>query len=308
MLILALALRRIDGASKVMIALMTEYEVWRTARFLNKHGQDVKECMFHEDFESIVSSNIIITTHDLVSYFSLEDENHGKFEGFLGFVDEIDRLSNAHPLSYRGGNKVIQTFGRGFFGFCADPLTKEDKGPEGLGLPETAETTQIKLGEEWKPETDYKEIRESGDAVYQRIVEESKSQKLLLVSKTKEEMAILKTNIDKACKKIKLAKKVITFDPEDVHKKKNWQLIHDLDGSDVDVVITWQVGARSINYWKQCLVIAMFIFDQEKELRQCGGRSNRNFPSDKLIQFRMVVNEETIRRQKDDQEKSQNSC
>ena len=70
-LILALVLRRIDGASKVMIALMTEYEVWRTAKFLKEHGQDVKECMFHEDFESIVSSNIIITTHDLVSYFSL---------------------------------------------------------------------------------------------------------------------------------------------------------------------------------------------------------------------------------------------
>lgn len=63
--------------------------------------------MFPEDFESIVSSNIIITTHDLVSYFSLEEGNNGKFEGFLGFVDEIDRLSNAHPLSYRGGNKVI---------------------------------------------------------------------------------------------------------------------------------------------------------------------------------------------------------
>ncbi len=35
-------------------------------------------------------------------------------------------------------------------------------------------------------------------------------------------MTILKKNIDKACKGIKLAKKVITFDPEDVHNKKNW--------------------------------------------------------------------------------------
>jgi len=106
-LILALVLRRIDGASKVMIALMTEYEVWRTAKFLKLHGQDVNECMYHEDFESIVSSNIIITTHNLVSYFGLEEENHNKFDQFLGFVDEIDRLSNTHPLSYRGGNKVI---------------------------------------------------------------------------------------------------------------------------------------------------------------------------------------------------------
>ena len=32
--ILALALRRLDPKSKVIIALMTEYEVWRTAKFL----------------------------------------------------------------------------------------------------------------------------------------------------------------------------------------------------------------------------------------------------------------------------------
>jgi|GEM_PF-4254107 len=63
--------------------------------------------MFHEDFESIASSNIIITTHDLVSYFGLIEENHKKLDPFIGFVDEIDRLSNTHPLSFSGGNKVI---------------------------------------------------------------------------------------------------------------------------------------------------------------------------------------------------------
>ena len=228
--------------------------------------------MFHEDFESIASSNIIITTHDLVSYFGLIEENHKKLDPFIGFVDEIDRLSNTHPLSFSGGNKVIQTFGRGFFGFCADSLTEEDEGPEGLGLPEDTETTQINLSDELKPEINYDKIEDSGDDVYERIAEESIDQKVLLVAKTMEEMATLKANIDRACKKIKLAtdirsgakplvKKVITFDPEDVHKKKNWQLIHDLDESNVDIVITWQAGARSINYWKKCLVIALFIFD-----------------------------------------------
>jgi len=74
------------------------------------------------------------------------------------------------------------------------------------------------------------------------------------------------------------------------------------DKNNVDIVITWAVGARSINYWQKCLVISLFIFDLKEELRQCGGRSNRNFPRDKLIQIRVVVNAETVKRQKDDQE------
>ena len=101
-------------------------------------------------------------------------------------------------------------------------MTEEDEGPEGLGLPESTEITQIQLDEKWKPEVDYQEMKESGEALYQKIAEESKSHKLHLVVKTSDEMASVRTHIAQACKKIKLVKKVITFDPEDVRKEKNW--------------------------------------------------------------------------------------
>lgn len=123
-----------------------------------------------------------------------------------------------------------------------------------------------------------------------------------MVAKTKGEIAKNQQKINQLCKSLKVKKKVVTFDPEDIEKKKNWKDIHDLDKNNVDIVITWAVGARSINYWQKCLVISLFIFDLKEELRQCGGRSNRNFPRDKLIQIRVVVNAETVKRQKDDQE------
>jgi hypothetical protein len=65
---------------------------------------------------------------------------------------------------------------------------------------------------------------------------------------------------------MKLQKKVITFDPE-AADQKNWKLVKELDQNEVDIVVTWQVGARSVNYWKQCLPIALCSFEQEKELR-----------------------------------------
>lgn len=129
--------------------------------------------MYHTDFDSIANSSLIITTHDLISYFGSKEENHKKLEPFIGFIDEIDRLSNTHPLSFDGGNKVAEAFGRGFFGFCADPLSGEQEGPLGLGLPEGVVTTQINMDGEFEPKIDYCEITDSGDDVYRRIINES---------------------------------------------------------------------------------------------------------------------------------------
>jgi len=64
-------------------------------------------------------------------------------------------------------------------------------------------------------------------------------------------------------------KKAIIFDPEDDKKQFGaiWKQIQALDESDIDIVVTCMVAARSINFWKQCTVVAMFIFDEDRELR-----------------------------------------
>jgi transcription termination factor Rho len=149
--VLALAMRRMSPDAKLIISLLTEYEVWRMSDFLNCHGQDVKECQKQEDFASMVDSHIIITTHEVLSYFGEHDQLE-QLKPFFLFVDEIDRLSTAHPLSFYGGNKVLSAFGRGFFGFCADPLTELDKGSEGLGCPDEMQITYMNTGDEFKPE------------------------------------------------------------------------------------------------------------------------------------------------------------
>ena len=66
--VLALAFRRVDPKSKLIISLLTEYEVKRMSQFLNDHGQNVKGCLHYKKFDSIVDSNIIITTHEVLSY------------------------------------------------------------------------------------------------------------------------------------------------------------------------------------------------------------------------------------------------
>jgi hypothetical protein len=135
------------------------------SEFLNYHGQDVKECQKYQDFDSMVDSQIIITTHEVLSYFG-ENNQLEKLKPFFLFVDEVDRLSTAHPLSFYGGNKVLSAFDRGFFGFCADPLTDLDKGSKGLGCPDEMKITHMNTGDEIKPEIEHREIHDSGDSLY----------------------------------------------------------------------------------------------------------------------------------------------
>ena len=125
------------------------------------------------------------------------------------------------------------------------------------------------MGEEFKPEIKETTIDCAGDSLYEYIVEKSTSQKLVVCCKFVEEMDEVRNMILKQRKHKAVKKKVITFDPEGKYQGSttNWKLIKALDENDVDIVVTWEVGARSINYWKQCTVVALFIFDQERELR-----------------------------------------
>lgn len=63
-----------------------------------------------------------------------------------------------------------------------------------------------------------------------------------------------------------------------------------------DVVVTWQAGNRSTNYFAQCYPVALFEFPLDKELKQLIGRSNREFPTKKEFRGAFVNNEDTRRR------------
>jgi len=57
-----------------------------------------------------------------------------------------------------------------------------------------------------------------------------------------------------------------------------------------DIVVTWEAGNRSKNYFRQCYPIAMFHFLQEKELNQLMGRSIRDLEILKYLkEFRGAV-------------------
>jgi len=73
------------------------------------------------------------------------------------------------------------------------------------------------------------------------------------------------------------------FDPEEedpAEKGKNTRLFKALDGkAEPSCIVTWQVGIRGINYWKQCYPVAWFAIKAKSDYEQFLGRSNREFPA-----------------------------
>lgn len=79
------------------------------------------------------------------------------------------------------------------------------------------------------------------------------------------------------------------FDPEEAdpqEKGKNTRLFNGLDNlesgsttaSKVNCIVTWQVGIRGINYWKQCYPVAWYPLQRASDYEQFLGRSNRQYP------------------------------
>jgi len=56
-----------------------------------------------------------------------------------------------------------------FYGSSADPLTKHDKGPNGLGCPVSTEYVTMNMEEDRQPLVNIDEINESGPELYRKL-------------------------------------------------------------------------------------------------------------------------------------------
>jgi len=101
-----LSLAQIDSGKRIAIALMSIYEVHVMTEFFEKNSQKVNKCRTEEQFCAAADSKIIITTHEVLALIGLHD-NTGQLEDYMLLIDEIDRFSNAHELSFIGSNKII---------------------------------------------------------------------------------------------------------------------------------------------------------------------------------------------------------
>ena len=74
-----------------------------------------------------------------------------------------------------------------------------------------------------------------------------------------------------------------------------------------DIVVTWEAGNRSKNYFPRCYPVAMFHFQQRKELNQLMGRSVRDLEQLKAHpEFRgAVVDNEGTRKRKEERAKEE---
>ena len=73
------------------------------------------------------------------------------------------------------------------------------------------------------------------------------------------------------------------FDPEEddpSKKARNTVIFKNLEVQDkIDCIVTWRVGIRGINYWKQCYPVAWYQISTMREYVQFMGRSNRDYPA-----------------------------
>lgn len=142
--------------------------------FFEKNSQKVNKCRTEEQFCAAADSKIIITTHEVLALIGLHD-NTGQLEDYMLLIDEIDRFSNAHELSFIGSNKIIQANKEGFIGFCSDPLSKKDFTEDGLGCQLGTEITLVNMGGDLKPEVEEVFTDLSGDPLYEYILGQSDS-------------------------------------------------------------------------------------------------------------------------------------
>jgi hypothetical protein len=116
---------------------------------------------------------------------------------YYGYIDEIDRLSEQHPLGFKGAKELLKSF-KHVYGTSADQLTEDDKGAEGLDCPVNTEYIFMNTEKDKQPHMNIKEINKSGPELYQKLGEMAKTEKLVLCAEKKEDMKeVVKQMIEK---------------------------------------------------------------------------------------------------------------
>lgn len=132
--------------------------------------------------------------------------------------------------------------------------------------------------EKLSPKITIDTITESGPALYKRIADLVKihHKKLVLCV---EKVDDINPTINKLVKHGIPKNRIVKYNPEDTSKKSQaqWKIVDQLmtDPNLRDIVVTWESGNRSRNYFPQCYPIAMFHFQLLKERDQLMGRSIR---------------------------------
>jgi hypothetical protein len=133
--------------------------------------------------------------------------------------------------------------------------------------------------EKLNPKVTVDAITESGPALYKRLASlatESRKKLVICVEKPADIQTTIKNLVSNGISRDRIVK----FDPENTgeESQKQWEVVDQLmeNPNLKDIVVTWEAGNRSKNYFRQCYPIAMFQFLQEKELNQLMGRSIRD--------------------------------
>jgi len=65
-----------------------------------------------------------VTDHDTLSDIGYKDK-HNELAEFFVFVDEVDRFSNRHSLSFQGADQIMKA-SKFFYGISAEELADDD--------------------------------------------------------------------------------------------------------------------------------------------------------------------------------------
>lgn len=153
---------------------------------------------------------MLCTTHNKLAKFAKNDKT--KELNVHCIVDEVDRLSEckSNTLGFVGAEGIIQNVNF-FYGVCADELTEEEK--IGLGCPPDTRYNPMCSKEKLNPKITVDTITESGQALYQRLVNLATEGREKLVICVKKQIDIKKT-IDNLVKNGISRNKIVEFDPE----------------------------------------------------------------------------------------------
>ena len=123
--------------------------------------------------------------------------------------------------------------------------------------------------EKLNPKVTVDAITESGQALYQRLVNlatESRKKLVICVEKPTDIQTTIRNLVNNGISR----DRIVRFDPENTgeESQKQWEVVDQLmKNPDLkDIVVTWEAGNRSRNYFPQCYPVAMFHFQQPKEL------------------------------------------
>lgn len=296
----ACVLAKLKPAATIWLVALTDADAIQHHEFLKRKGIDAQVATVDEDFERRFASRMLCTTHWMVAKFA--DTKASGLDVHC-IVDEVDRLSECeqNPLGFVGAKSIIPNVSF-FYGVCADELTKAEQ--EGLGCP--PETRYVRMGSEEGSEFPVRvdTITLEGPALYQHLVQlvwEQQRKLVLCVEKAEDISPAIQ-----ALSKAGMAKdRIVAYNPEDTGSKsqEQWQVVDRLmtEPELRDVVVTWEAGNRSKNYFAACYPVALFQFQQQKELHQLMGRSIRDLQLLRAVrEFRgaLVDNEATRARQR----------